>query len=386
VSQQLPGPTAPLAQVESGALADAGPSLPSVESTPIPTGVRERHAAYFQPPDRRRHFRNPWPHPRVPGLREVLRWRLRGNTLRAPGYKARPLAMPDDAYARFMAQPAASTRLFWIGHASFLCELDGARFVIDPIFGRAGGLVPRVTPAAVAPAQLTDIAAVLVTHGHHDHCDPRALAAIAEVNQGRTLFVVPRGMSRKLPRACRRVVELGWWQFVQVAGVRLHFVPAQHWHQRSPFDMNRTLWGGFVLEGRHRVYHSGDTSYFGGFAAIGDTFGSIDAACLPLGAYEPRWFMSSQHMNPDESLAALLDLRASHFVGMHWAAYDLSDEPIGAGPARALALAPELGLDPERMHVICPGGSVTLEGERGGTRATTAHRYLTGSALTDRAP
>jgi L-ascorbate metabolism protein UlaG (beta-lactamase superfamily) len=232
-----------------------------------------------------------------------------------------------------------------------------------------------VTPPALGPAQLTDVAAVLLTHGHHDHFDPRAVGAIAEVNQGRTLFVVPRGMGRMLPRACRRVVELGWWQYVRVAGVRLHFVPAQHWHQRGPFDLNRALWGGFVLEGRHRVYHSGDTSHFGGFAAIGDVFGAIDAACLPLGAYEPRWFMASQHMNPDESLTALRELRASHFVGMHWAAYDLSDEPLAAGAERALALAPQLGLGAERMHVIVPGGSVALEGESGGTRATTVHRY-----------
>ncbi|HEX6243135.1 MAG TPA: MBL fold metallo-hydrolase, partial [Polyangiales bacterium] len=160
-----------------------------------------------------------------------------------------------------------------------------------------------------------------------------------------------------------------------VGAVRLHFVPAQHWHQRSAFDLNRVLWGGFVLEGTHRVYHSGDTSYFGGFAAIGAAFGGIDAACLPLGAYEPRWFMSSQHMNPDESLAAREDLGATHFVGMHWAAYDLSDEPLTAGAERALELGRERDLDPERMHVILPGGSVALEGPRGATRAHTAHRY-----------
>jgi L-ascorbate metabolism protein UlaG (beta-lactamase superfamily) len=171
------------------------------------------------------------------------------------------------------------------------------------------------------------------------------------------------------------VIELDWWQYVEIEGVRVHLVPAQHWHRRGLFDTNKSLWGGYVLEGTHRIYHSGDTGYFGGFRAIGRVFGGIDAACLPLGAYEPRWFMSAQHMSPEQSLSALDDLSATHLVGMHWAAYDLSDEPIDAGPRLLLQTAAVGGMAESRLHVLRPGGSLALRGKRGQTAAEVNHRW-----------
>lgn len=348
---------------------------PQVESTPVPASVGPEDAPFLRAPLVSSPFRNPWPHPALPGLGGVLRWKLSPNPLKPPGYKPEPLTLPEHAYAQFMAGPPAPTRVFWIGHASFLVELDGVRVVIDPIFGRAGGFVPRVTPAAVSPDELTDVAAVVVTHGHHDHLDPAALRQIARRNRGRTLFIVPSGLGRSLPRDCEPRVELSWWQNVAIAGIRVHLLPAQHWHQRGPFDRNRALWASVVLEGTHRVYHSGDTGYFGGFRTIGKVFDGIDLSCLPLGAYEPRWFMGSQHMSPEQSLQAFSDLSATHFVGMHWGTFDLSDEPVRAGPRLLFELSEQRALNPERLHVVRPGGSVALEGPRGATRARTTARY-----------
>lgn len=347
------------------------------KDTDIPESLRLAHSPYFERAGLGTSFQNPWAHPALPSLAHVVKWKAEGKRARPPGYRVLPLPEVPDALSAFEADRGAPTRLFWIGHASFLLELDGARFVVDPIFGRAGGLVPRVTPPAAKPTELSGLSAVLVTHGHHDHFDPASLAQLARANQGgSTTFVVPRGLGRTLPKECRPLVELDWWQHVTIDGVRVHLVPAQHWHRRGVFDHNKSLWGGYVLEGTHRVYHSGDTGYFRGFRAIGALFGGIDAACLPLGAYEPRWFMGAQHMSPEQSLDALFDLGATHFVGMHWGAYDLSDEPLDQGAAIVRASARERGLEAERLHVIVPGGSVALTGPRGASRAATRHLYV----------
>ena len=351
------------------------------EPTPISAELRRKFGPFVSSPARAGGFANPWEHPPLPDFSGVLRWKARANPLRPKGYRAHPLTLPAHPLADFDALGAVRTKLFWIGHASFLLELDGVRLVIDPIFGRAGGLVSRVTPAAAQPAELTGLHAVLVTHGHHDHLDPAGLKQLALANLdaggGRPgpVFIVPKGLSSALPAVCRPVVELAWWQHVSFGGVRVHLVPAQHWHRRGMFDTNKGLWGGYVVEGTHRVFHSGDTGYFGGFRAIGEVFGGIDVACLPLGAYEPTWFMASQHMSPEQSLQAFHDLGATHFVGMHWGAYDLSDEPIEAGPEWLREAVRRQGLVPARFHVLAPGGSLGLSGSRGASSAVERHPF-----------
>jgi L-ascorbate metabolism protein UlaG (beta-lactamase superfamily) len=341
----------------------------------IPASLREQFASFFENPRAKAGFHNPWQHNPLPGMLDVLRWKAGGKQVRPRDYRVQPLPAVPEALAEFDGGPTAPSRLFWIGHASFLVELDGARFVIDPIFGRAGGLVPRVTPPAAQPEQLTGLSAILVTHGHHDHLDPNALRRLAIANGGAMPFVIPRGLGVALPPECMPRIELDWWEYVTLDGIRVHLVPAQHWHRRGLRDQNKSLWGGFVLEGTHRIYHSGDTGYFGGFAAIGHVFGGLDAACLPLGAYEPRWFMGSQHMSPEQSLTALTDLCATHFVGMHWGAYDLSDEALEAGPELARNTAHDSGIEDDRLHIVLPGGYVDLHGPRGATKASVRHAF-----------
>jgi L-ascorbate metabolism protein UlaG (beta-lactamase superfamily) len=155
--------------------------------------------------------------------------------------------------------------------------------------------------------------------------------------------------------------ELGWWQTTRIGSVDVHFVPSQHWSRRGLSDTNEMLWGGFVIAGSTaRIYHSGDTAYFEGFGEIGRRLGPIDAALLPIGAYAPAWFMSKQHMNPEEATRAFRDLGARTFVAMHWGTFQLTDEALDEPPQRLAAEWQRLGLQPEACLVPPIGGTVLV--------------------------
>lgn len=288
------------------------------------------------------------------GLGAVLKWsvvdRLTGKRRRAPDRAPVPTVAPD--LARLATPPARGegARITWLGHASFLVQLDGVSLLIDPVLGeRVAGVVSRNVAVPVPAERLPHIDAALVTHSHYDHLDLPTLKQVgAPVYAGLGL----RPLLEKEGLRCR---ELGWWQAAQVGGVEITFVPAQHWSRRGLGDTNRTLWGGFVVKGSSAtLYHAGDTAWFGGFAEIGRRF-ELDAALLPIGAYDPAWFMSPQHMNPEEALRAFQDLGARTFVAMHWGTFKLSDEPLDEPPRRLEAERRRLGIPAERVRVLAVG-------------------------------
>jgi L-ascorbate metabolism protein UlaG (beta-lactamase superfamily) len=232
-------------------------------------------------------------------------------------------------------------------------QLDGVSLLVDPIFAESIGPVHRNVGAALQPAQLPPIDAQLVTHNHRDHLDVGSLRAV-----GRPV-VAGLGLAPFFERKGLACTELDWWAETRVGPVTVRFVPSQHWSRRGLNDANATLWGGFVIEGSSaRVYHSGDTAYFDGFTAIGRRSGVIDAAMLPIGAYDPAWFMSKQHMNPEEATQAFVDLGARAFVAMHWGTFKLTDEPLDEPPVRLAAEWSRRGLDPAARHVLPIGGSL----------------------------
>jgi L-ascorbate metabolism protein UlaG (beta-lactamase superfamily) len=318
---------------------------------------------YFADHCRRGVFFNPWQTTAKPGAADLLRWHASSNPwaeAKRHKHEAEVLAEAMDART---ALPAAG-RVTWLGHASILVQIDDLTVLIDPIFGKIGGLLPRAAAAPVSVAELPPIDAVLISHGHYDHLDAASLRALSKRFGPDLLFATPLGLSRSLPRRCRRRVELDWWQSIELGDASIHLVPAQHWHKRTPLDTNRALWGGWVIRGGgsapRSVYHSGDTGYFGGFAAIGHVFPHVDLAVLPIGAWEPRWFMQTQHMNPDDTVRALQDLGASSLLAMHWGTFDLTDEPLDEGPRALRTALKEHSVAPERAHVLAHGGSVAL--------------------------
>jgi L-ascorbate metabolism protein UlaG (beta-lactamase superfamily) len=247
----------------------------------------------------------------------------------------------------------------FIGHSTFLLQLPGLNLLTDPIFSdRASPFrwagPRRVRPPACSLDGLPRIDVVLVTHNHYDHLDLPSLRELAR--RHRPLVVTTLGNRAWLEaRGVERVVELDWWQTHAVqAELSVTCTPAQHFAARWPWDRCRTLWGGFALQtAAGRIYFAGDSGYFNGFEEIGARLGPFDLAFLPIGAYEPRWFMEPVHLNPDEAVRAHRAVRSRRSLGMHFGTFQLTDEAIDE-PERALAAA-------RSVHGVEPGEFATLD-------------------------
>jgi L-ascorbate metabolism protein UlaG (beta-lactamase superfamily) len=315
--------------------------------------------AFRQPRDDDGRFQNADGVP-PKGMWTALRWgvwdRLTGKRRKTPDRAPVPTVAPDLAILAKPPAPGEPARITWLGHASFLVQLDGVSLLVDPALRPAlfGGIARNVPPG-VPIERLPPIDAVLITHSHYDHLDLPTVEAV------KAPVVAGLGLERWFRDRGLAATELAWWSTTTVKGVRVTFVPAQHWSRRGVFDMNRTLWGGFVIEGaRATVYHAGDTAWFDGFAEIGRRFPRIDAALLPVGAYDPAWFMETMHLNPEQALRAFGALGARTFVAMHWGTFKLADEPLDEPPRRVEAERVRLGLSAERVRVPAIGESLTV--------------------------
>lgn len=279
---------------------------------------------------------------------DLLKWQLTRRRDKSPFVTPR---RHNDGRALAETDPP---HLTWVGHATFVQRLGNKLLATDPIWSERIHTIKRLTPPGVALEDCPRIDVVTVSHAHYDHLDLPTLERIGND----AVYVVPKDNADVLRAAgLENVVELAWWESYVVGDLRVTLVPAQHWSMRTPWDKNKRLWGGYVYESQEGTsYHAGDTAFSADvFRAIRDRFPRIDWAMLPIGAYDPVWFMSGQHMGPEEAGEASLLLGARKLVAMHWGTFKLTDEPLGEPPERLRAFWRERGLAEDRLWIMDVG-------------------------------
>ena len=290
-----------------------------------------------------------------------------------------PLAKNNPA---FLQQNRMEPTLTWIGHATLLIQFDGLNILTDPhLTERASPLSffgpTRHTPPGLSFEELPEIDVVVVSHNHYDHLDQGTVEQLYERQRKHPprFFVPLRQKAWFDDLRIPNVVELDWGQSAEFRGWKIHAVPVQHWSSRTPWDRNSMLWAGWVLEHpEFRFFFAGDTGYSPDFQDLGKRFGGFDLAALPIGAYEPRWFMQAAHVNPEEAVQIHLDLQARFSVGIHWGTFQLTDEPMDEPPRRLQQALTFAKIPEDRFFVMQHGKTRSLDFLR---QTETAQRKTT---------
>jgi L-ascorbate metabolism protein UlaG (beta-lactamase superfamily) len=259
----------------------------------------------------------------------------------------------------------AAASVTFIGHSTFLIQTALGNVLTDPVYSSNAGPFGRFGPGrhrapGVAFEDLPVIAVIALSHNHYDHCDLPTLRRLAKRDD--PLVVTALGNARTLRRAgFSRIEELDWWEKSASSPIPIAATPARHFSSRTMIDRNRALWCGFMIGAASRqIYFAGDSAYSPFFREIPARLGRVDLALIPIGAYEPRWFMNVVHMNPAEAVQAHVDVRAERSVGMHFGTFQLTAEGIDA-PVEALGTAcAAAGIQPGEFSTLDSGETLTL--------------------------
>ncbi|MFX3638779.1 MAG: MBL fold metallo-hydrolase [Candidatus Pristimantibacillus sp.] len=326
-------------------------------------------------------------------FKQFKRWRQeRMKKLKLKDYSYTvPNVEPDLNYLHNNRKQPSIT---WVGHSTFLIQMAGLNIITDPVWSKKMAFQKRLADPGLPIDDVPPIDVVLISHSHYDHLNIQSLRRL----KGQKQLIVPAGLSGKLKlKGFANVRELAWWESVQIDGVKFTFVPSQHWTRRNPWDMNSSHWGGWMIEpateaaltaeaGQQStsvlantlsspstgsrpvvsdaptVYFAGDSGYFHGFKEIGLNF-KIDVALMPIGAYEPEWFMGPQHVTPEEAMQAFEDTGAKYFVPMHYGAFKLADDTPREALDRLENARAVNGVDSDRIVVLPHGETWRLSGK-----------------------
>ncbi|HJV47175.1 MAG TPA: MBL fold metallo-hydrolase [Bacillota bacterium] len=251
---------------------------------------------------------------------------------------------------KFLQSNRSETSITWIGHSTFLIQVNGLNIVTDPVWAMRMGLHNRLTMPGIPIAAIPEIDVVLISHSHYDHLHFRSIRSL----KGNPEYLVPEGLAYKfMDKGFYKVREFSWWQEWEYGPVTFSFVPAQHWSKRTPWDTNTSHWGGWVItaENGESTYFVGDSGYFDGFKKIGSRF-NLNHVLMPIGAYEPEWFMSLQHVSPEEAVRAFMDVRGRNFIPMHFSTFRLADDTPWEAIVRLEAEWVRQGIEKERLRIL----------------------------------
>ncbi len=284
----------------------------------------------------------------------------------APGHGSPTQPLPVVAVdpAQFERPPASGLRVTWLGHSTLLLEIDGHRFLTDPVWGPTTAPVSWLGPERwyappLALADVPDVDAIILSHDHYDHLDYPSIVALADRD---TRFIAPLGVGAHLEYwgvPAEHIVDVDWWDELEFGDVKLTVTPARHASGRQVFDQNRTLWAGYALVSpRHRVFFSGDTGLFPGLTEIGERLGPFDLTMLEVGAYGQAW--PDWHLGPEQAVRAHQMLQGRTLLPIHWGLFNLAyhgwTEPI----ERVLVAA-----DAQGVQVATPRPGESLEPTQG---------------------
>jgi N-acyl-phosphatidylethanolamine-hydrolysing phospholipase D len=315
-------------------------------------------------------FRNvygpdPW------GWLGFLAWRWQRLWKTVPSSKACEFHQIHDALGLLHSYSQRNT-VTWVGHATVLLRVEGKNILTDPHFSDRASPFQFVGPKRVmSPGlsldQLPMIHAVVISHDHYDSLDTGTIRRLHERSGGRqTVFFVPLRLKRWFSGlGIDNVVEMDWWEEQSRFGLQFMCVPVQHWSGRVPFTRNKSLWAGWAIRtANFRFFFAGDSGYTPHFKEIGERLGPFDFAAIPIGAYEPRWFMRPHHMNPEEALAAHVDVKSKKSVGIHWGTFVLSDEALDEPPRKIAEAKQAMGLKDDEFVVLLHGETIAIEDVR----------------------
>lgn len=312
-------------------------------------------------------FRNTYP-VENPRFIDLLKWRWDRLWMDIPALESYsfPIAENDPAKLETNNNRPSYT---WIGHATALVQINGKNILTDPHFSKRASPVQwagpkRVVAPGVPLKALPKIDVVLISHDHYDSLDYNSIIELIKRPGGdSTKFFVGLGLGPILKKwGVNNVIEMNWWENRNIDNLEIIAVPCRHWSKRALTKRNQTLWAGWIARSKDfSFYFAGDSGYSQVFKDIGEKYGPFDLAAIPIGAYEPRWFMKTNHMNPEEAVQVHIDTKARKSMAIHWGTFALTDEPLDEPPKRLEIAMERANIPREDFMVIKHGETVYLQ-------------------------